>query len=603
MSDSRSVDSKRSRPVSSHLVIGRKPRRFFCWDAWIPIRLSFLALSLLSGPVGVAQEEASGDETTFFDVVDVEVVNVEVFVTDKSGQPVTGLTVDDFELFEDRRPVEITNFYAVDGGRPVVAPSAPEIPEGGEGVGADRPRLRLDPLVAESSLPEEQRLSLVIYFDNLFLKPFSRNKVAREVRKFVAERIGPDDRVMVVTFERSLHVRQPFTSDRRLIADALFEIEDLSALAVQTASARSKVIDQVESSRTYLEAEGFVDFHAKEVFNDLGRALEALDELVTHLGGLPGRKAVLYVSDGVPMTAGEDLFQFLDLKYGSAGTGGLQAQRYSARDRFQDLTAAANSSRVTLYTMEAAGLRSHSSLSAESRGSAAGGSQLEIDLARDFNIREPLLMMAEITGGQATISTNAFAAAFDRMANDFRSFYSLGYVPAHGGDGRKHSLQVKVGGKGLEVRHRKSYRAKSRETRMREGVLAALRFGGGDGNPLELELETGYGTRRDDGYFQVPVTVKVPFRRVSLIPRAEKRHGRLQLVIAVIDEDGDTSPPESTTLPLEIPESAFEAVQGESVIYTAQLVMRRGHHEVAVVIRDELSGQTSVVRRAVVVGG
>lgn len=561
-----------------------------------------LALGLITAPMVSAQSEPAEEETTFFDVLDVEVVNVEVFVTDKAGRPIKGLQPEDFRLLENRRPVEITNFYAVEDGRAISAPE-PAQEEMAEG---EQPRLRLDPLEREEEkIPEDQRLSLVIYFDNLFLEPFSRNKVAREVRSFLAEKVRPEDRVMVVTFERSLNVRQTFTSDKQLVAEALFEIQDLSALAVQTASSRSKVIDNVESSRTYLEAEGFIDFHAKEVFNDLGRALEAMKELVTQLGGLPGRKALLYVSDGVPMTAGEDLFQMLDLKYGSEGTGGLQSLRYSARSRFEDLTAAANASRVTLYTMEASGLRAHTSLSAESRGSAAGGSQLEIDLTKDFNEREPLLLMADETGGQATISTNAFAAAFDRMNEDFRNYYSLGYVPARVGEGRRHSLDVEVLNKqrGWQVRHRKNYRAKSRETRMQEGILATLRFGGLRANPLELSLETGYSTRRDDGNYVVPFTVQVPFRRVSLIPREAERHGQLQLVIAVIDEEGDTSLPTTENLPLKIPEAAMEAVLKENVVYSGTMLMRRGRHEVAVILRDVLSGESSVVRKVLTVGG
>ncbi len=564
----------------------------------------FLALGLITAPIASAEDESAAAET-FFDVLDVEVVNVEVFVTDREGRPVTGLQASDFRLLEDRRPVEITNFYAVEDGR-ALSDAEPSSGEPAEDTAAqERPRLRLDPLARSREVPEDQRLSLVIYFDNLFLEPFSRNRVAREVRTFLAEKVRPEDRVMVVTYERSLHVRQPFTSDKQLVAEALFEIEDLSALGVQMASARAKVIDNVESSRTYIEAEGFIDFHAKEVFHDLGRGLDALKELVTQLGGLPGRKALLYVSDGVPMTAGEDLFQMLDLQHGAQSTGGLRAQRYSARSRFEDLTAAANASRVTLYTIEASGLRAHTSLSAENRGSAAGGSQLEIDLTKDFNERETLLMMADETGGQATISTNAFAAAFDRMNEDFRNYYSLGYVPARSGDGRRRSLDVQIVDKqrGWQIRHRKNYRAKSREIRMQEGILATLRFGGMTGNPLELELETGYSSRRDDGSYVVPFTVRVPFRRVSFVPREAERHGQLQLVIAVIDEEGDTSLPTTENLPLQIPEAAMEAVLKENVVYSGTMLMRSGRHEVAVILRDVLSGESSMVRQVLTVGG
>ena len=75
-------------------------------------------LTLGATPAGpaVAQE---GEGSTFVDRVDVHIVNVEVFVTDKKGRSVPGLTVDDFEIYENGRPHEITNFYAIEEGRPV----------------------------------------------------------------------------------------------------------------------------------------------------------------------------------------------------------------------------------------------------------------------------------------------------------------------------------------------------------------------------------------------------------------------------------------------------------------------------------------------------
>ena len=43
-----------------------------------------------------------------------EAVANDVFVTDTDGNPVSGLTVDDFELFENGKPQDITTFRAVD---------------------------------------------------------------------------------------------------------------------------------------------------------------------------------------------------------------------------------------------------------------------------------------------------------------------------------------------------------------------------------------------------------------------------------------------------------------------------------------------------------
>src|SRR5688500_5203049 len=86
-----------------------------------------LAFGLAFGPAsaaGAAPPAAPPADDAFGESVDVNVVNVEVYVTDKQGRPVTGLRREDFDLLEDGKKVEVTNFEALTGAsRP--APSAP----------------------------------------------------------------------------------------------------------------------------------------------------------------------------------------------------------------------------------------------------------------------------------------------------------------------------------------------------------------------------------------------------------------------------------------------------------------------------------------------
>jgi VWFA-related protein len=568
--------------------------------------LASLALLVSMAPVFARPQQTESDselnEPTdtelFFESVDVTVVNVEVYVTDKKGNRVTGLTADDFEVYEERRPMEISNFFAVDKGRPVVQAKPAEEVES-----TSDPAPAIPPQVAarRTELPENQRLYLILYFDNLYLRPFNRNKVVDQTREFLATRLVPDDEVMLVTFDRSLHIRQSFTSDRNVIEHALTGIEKLSGFAVQSASGRQQVIRRIDQSRSAYEALDHADFYAKNVYFETNESINALKEVVLSMAGLPGRKALLYVSDGLPMKAAADLFNLVDARFPDSPAGLLQASRYKLDRQFRILSSIANGNRVTFYTLEAAGLRSHASLSAEYGGSIDKTSALEIDVTNTMNLQEPLQEMARQTGGLATFNTNNIRGGMNRMAEDFRSYYFLGYVPSHAGDGRYYKVDVKTKDRSLKVRHRDGYRAKSPDTRLTEGTLAALFFGR-ESNPLNFRVEFESIQPNSDRNYLVPLLVKIPLSAVTLIPRDTFHQGSLQVTVAVMDDDGKLSPVDLKRVPISIPDADLQRARGQDYVYEIQLLMRQGSQEVAIGVYDDFSRETSYLRRRVEVG-
>ena len=553
--------------------------------------VSILALS----PVAGAQDATTpgpgdpGEEGLFVESIDVNVVNVEVFVTDRRGNRVTDLTADDFEVYEDGRRVEITNFYAVKDGRPT-EPATPDSDQ--------QPPATRSPL-PELALPEEHQLHLVIYFDNLFLRPFNRNKLIDHVRSFVNERARPDDRVMLASFDRSLHVRHPFTTNHRAVLDEMEKLRKTTGFGVQQRTERRDVLRRIDGSRSASEALSHVEFYAESLQHDLNQSLEALREVVSSLAGLPGRKALLYVSDGIPMSPAQDLFFLIDQQYKGNTTAPLVGTRYRARRKFDELAAQANANRVSFYTVEAAGLTTHESLSAEFGQRET--SIVEADVMRDINREEPLVRMAEKTGGLFALNTNNFDDAFERIGEDFGNYYSLGYSPVHSVAGRYHEIEVRVRRKGLTVRHRAGYRDKSPQTRMDEGTLAAL-VHGVERNPLGIRLETGRGRPDGTSSYLVPVLVRIPLGNIALIAQGDTHRGAVRVSVAVMDQNQRTSPVTQTPVPIDVPEGDVERARGQDYVYQAELLMRPGPHVVAIGVRDDLSEDTSFVRHVVRAG-
>ncbi len=547
---------------------------------------------------------------TFIDDIAVKVVNVEVFVRDKDGNPVTGLTIDDFEITEDKRPVTVTNFY--------------EVKEGAR-VGVDRREPTDDPLrrpgvsslpdlrrAEMDSVPADERLNLIIYVDHFNIRPFNRNRVFRYIREFLRERVDRSDRVMLVSYNRSVKIERGFTSDPQLISNALYDMEKHTGARVQNDSERRDLLMDLEkSAENAMIGSGIyprIRVYAESVYNDLQFTLDGLKEMVGLLGGLPGRKAFLYVSDGLPMRPAEEMFHAIDEQQRGSGEAVIGASnavmdsfQYDASRRFMDLTRTANANGVTFYTLDAAGLRTSSLRGAEMRSSNFSSS---IDSITKNNMQSTIMMMADDTGGQYIVNTNAFDRGFDRIADDFDYYYSLGFAPAHAGSGRAYKIDVKLKDKqgGVKIRHRDNYRDKPIETEMADATTAALNFGY-QSNEMGLDLEARNVIQRDDGNFMVHMDLRIPIGEVVLVPGRDGRVARLRIWVQARDQDGDVSPVAQAPITFSIPEKDVEAASKQIWVYEVPLLMKGGDHRISIGLRDDFGGRTSFINRSLRIGG
>ncbi len=546
-----------------------------------------------SGPPADPSSVNRGPGGFFIDTVDVNLINVDVRVTDKRGRPIAGLTAADFEVFEDGNPVEITNFYAI-AGRKVESGGVDPIAAAEPGrIGS------LEPL----RVPEDQKLHLVIYVDNVNIHPLNRRKGFSALRSFVRRRVGPDDRVMVVSYDRSLNERQAFTADKERVIATLDRLEDVSGHRVHYNRTRSEILNDIYDAEEVVAVSGRTRMYAESVYNDLNYSIDALRTVVDSLAGLPGRKAVLYLSDGIEMRAGEDMFYALEDKFEDR-LGILQAQNFDVSRRFRALTEEASTSRVTFYTLDAAGLRTHSNAD-------VGNYQAErgtlVESTHVANLQAPLQYMAAETGGQAILNTNNFLPMLERVGDDFDTYYSLGYASPAGGSGRFREIEVKLKGPGgkprkdVRLRHRQGYRDKSVEIRMSEKTLAALNYGYAK-NTLGVEIEFGRGTRKDDDAFLIPLVVKIPMGNLAFVPRDDLHRASVRLYITARNENGGISPVEELSVPIEIPREEFDRARAQAYHLQHTLMMAPGGQLVAVGVRDEIGAVTAFVLGGLRVG-
>ncbi len=574
-------------------------------------RSVFLVFGLLAlcGVVPIAAQE-EGERTAppriFVETVNVDVVNVDVYVRDKEGNPITGLTKDDFEMEVDGRPVAISNFYAVNGDRRKLVRRGAEIELNSErqqeAPEAADPEPDTTPPPPPPPTPE-QELLVVVYIDNFNLTPFNRNRVMRELRAFLRDQLSPDDRIMLATYDRFLNLRQPFTNNPQTVNRELLELEDESAQRIHRNSERNDIIsnlndvelDNNDPSFAVTQLMGYVG----SVFNDMNVTVDALHSVVENLAASPGRKALVYVSDGVPMIAGEDMFHLVNGLYENSVTL-TSLTEYDLSGRFRELSNKANANRVSFYTIDARGLTVNSQGTVDQANAGIAGQASFIDQIRNSNMQSPLQMLAEETGGRAIINTNKFLPDLQKIATDFDFYYSLGYTPAKGGDGRYHDIKVKLKNKprGTEVRHRSGYRDKSIESQMVDGTLSALHLNL-QLNPIGARIIFGPPEAAGAGTYKQPMIVAVPWESLTLIPRNGIYQGSLRLWVVAKDEEDKSSEPQEILVDIAVPEGELEEAKTKPWGYKLELNMEGGYHDVAIGVRDDLGATKTFLREGV----
>ncbi|HEY3568334.1 MAG TPA: VWA domain-containing protein [Thermoanaerobaculia bacterium] len=541
-----------------------------------------LGLLLLAPALVLAAEEPPADQS-FKESIEVSVVNLDVYVTDKKGEPITGLRKEDFQVFEDGNPVEISNFFAESRG---TAPAG----SGGPG-----------PATAAPERPMSQRLRLVVFVDDVNLSQANRVRILQNTGRFLHSELKPGDEVMLVRYAQKLDIRRQLTPDLQRVDADLAEILKLptdvrkyqqsfgQAITSISASLRGSGVRGGGESTEGMEIEHQLESWAGEEGIMVQGSLDALDSVVSWLAGVPGRKAVLYVSDGLPITPGLDLYTAYSRAPKEASitqrVPAMNAEKYDMTARFRQLTAHASRNRVAFYPIEAYGTRD--------------GSAVSLFDSVSLETRQAgLRFLADDTGGRALLNATDVPGALARVAQDFETYYSIGYQPKRAGDEAEHKIEVKVKARGAQVRYRQWYRDKPVSEIVAEATLAVMRFGPDD-NPLGAKVEVVPSKKPGETL----VRVQVPVARLFLQPNGTSRQGQLRLYV-VASGEGSTTPVRQTKLvTVEVPEA--EAAAGSKKEYTHEIAipLKPGFYALGVGIRDEQAATTSYLRREVTVSG
>jgi VWFA-related protein len=203
--------------------------------------------------------------------VTTRLVQVSVLVHDEHGEPLTGLTKDDFELLDQGRPQAITQF-SVDSIQP--APSAPPTPP--------------SPNVFSNRTDQPSGIAgttTVILIDSSNTHVQDLTFATHKLEAFLAQ-MQPQDRVALYSLSDGLLLVRDFTNDGQSLLKALAGLQHAESLNM-SGSADGNI-----ETRIYFQTRRAEDTPT------------AFRSLANHMAGIPGRKNLIWISGAFPESTG-----------------------------------------------------------------------------------------------------------------------------------------------------------------------------------------------------------------------------------------------------------------------------------------------------------
>ena len=545
-----------------------------------------------------AQDERAG---LFGEVVDVRVVNLEVVVTEE-GIRVTGLRPDDFILTVDGEEVAIEYFTEVLGGRAV---------------------LRADEFEA-ASLPalapgEAVGTSYLLFLDEYFSEPTHRDRL---IDKVIAQLplLNLEDRMAIVAYDgKRVEMLSTWSQSVASLTRVLEKAKERQAYGLERREetrsfdlARA-IIERDEALFSEGLSDGTVLTGGEGSFDRLGiderqqialitdqvkRAVLAASSALRGFAGPPGRRVFMLASGGWPNSPA--------VWMGSDRTSaGFEAEYAWGEGLYGPLIETANRLSYTIYPVDVPGLFSLSETSGAGTAgiSAPRGLLTDKDVAETAARRQRKLLdrnrdedatldiIARKTGGRPFLNADSLEA-FERIVEDTRTYYWIGFTPDWQGDDAEHRVVVKARGRGLDMRSRQSFSDLSRQTEVSMMVESSLLFGSLPGaTPLMAMFGTPQGAGR--GKVIMPLRVEVPVGEVTFLPVQDGWRAEMELHVAVQDEKGDSV--EIPVMPLTV-QARVPPRNGQSKAFYANITMRKRKHVVVVSLYDQLSGKIMSTR-------
>ena len=526
----------------------------------------------------------------FTETVQVMVVEVPVTVIDRAGNPVNGLTKDDFEVTDDGKKVKVVGFDTIDMSKLAVVDTA-------------------------TPLPAAAYRNFLLLFDLSHSSPGTIGRAQSAARDFVKSQIGRRDLAAVATFsvEHGLQIVTSFTSDRDMLEHAIatlgepayFKVADPLRLAVSSPQTGNmtpaRKEGRGESPGAIVEedrkrwTEMSTRANDEELRGRLRKQFTSFANVARMLDALRGQKQVVLLSEGFDprlIQGRQDLSARATQEQNDAVMRGelwtvTSDDRFGSSQSTSDIERMAEIFRrsdVTMHAIDIKGLRSDVDASSGAQKSS----------------NEGLYLLARPTGGSVFRNATDLTENFAQLLRQQETVYLLAFEAKADKPGKFHALKVKVpAAKGGKITHRTGYYESAAKASPLEQTLTLADIMMTDADVKEVPLRvTAMPLPSRTGNARLPVVVEIPGE--GLLHEVTGNAVTANLFVYAFDEEYQIKDFLQQRIGLDLAKSGA-ALRGAGLRYVGMLNLPPGKYAVKGLVRVEETGRVGFLRTDIVV--
>jgi VWFA-related protein len=536
--------------------------------------------------------------------INVNLVQVDAVVTDNKGKPVTNLSAEDFEVYQDGKLQTLTNFAFIDVKESRVdLPALPPAQANKKGASLPLPpppRLRADQI----------RRTIALVVDDLALAADSTVRVRESLKKWVDTQMQPGDLVAVIRTAAGMGALQQFTNDRRLLYAAIEQVQyhlgrvGVASFAPIAGSKLETILPEADDSGTQeVSTEADTTLFNNEIQQAymLG-SIGAIQYVLKGLRDLPGRKSMVLFSENMKFTYLEGP-GLVNTEFTSKGVVG---------ERLNRLIDEANRSSVVIHAIDPRGVV-FTGLTAEDFTGAPGGDGPAmtaediggIDGQRNDEViasQDGMIALTQKTGG-IFLHNNDIQASLQRVVADGDGYYLLGYQPdastfdPKNRQAKFHSIRVRIRRPGLQVRSRTGFFGTSDDAAEPPPASRAAQIAKALESPfttgsIPVQLTTLFSKSDKEGAYINAMLHFDPKGLTFTQPLGDTRQAQFDTFAVTFDVDGHPVLSGDKTWNLRVEDKNYDELMRRGLIYSMHLPVKKpGAYQMRLIVRDTTSEQ------------